>query len=239
MELTQEGLIAAERARKLLAEAKDLKQTMQGFNNLITGEVRVACPSMVATYYLPNILSPFLQKYSGLTANVFQAGTKKIENLIEEGEIEVGVITTDNPSTALSLVPLLNEMVVLCVNKSHKLSSRKRIKAGDLSGLSMVAYEKDYFIRTKLEEFCSNTGVTPDIRIESNFLPLLLDAVKQNVGATVGLKMLADNEAEIVGVPFSPLIPIDMAVAWHPQKTLSKANQCFVDWLLKMSEKQN
>ena len=130
----------------------------------------------------------------------------------------------------LELVPLLNEQMVLCVSTEHPWSHRRRIDINDLQDSPMVVYESGYFIRSKLDQLCADRSVQPDFRMQSNFLPLLLKMVKQGMGTTVGLKIMSEEEPGIVGIPLSPKTEVSMALAKRRGRTISRANQAFLDW---------
>jgi len=69
--------------------------------------------------------------------------------------------------------------------------------------------------------------------MQSNFLPLLTNMVKNNLGATVGLEMMANQEAGIYSIQLQPKMEIQMAVARRKGRTISRANQAFLDWLTR------
>ena len=234
--LTAEGNSLLPRAQHILAEMEELSRSVGAMNHLLEGELRIACPSMLATYFLPDLLSEFLTTHPGLKASVTQAGTTRIEQMLLDDEIELGVTSfQDSPNLAdLELVPLLNEQMVLCVDDQHPWSKRRRIDIADLQNSPMVVYESGYFIRAKLDQLCAERGVQPDFRMQSNFLPLLLKMVKQGMGTTVGLKIMTEEEPGIVGIPLAPKTAVRMALAKRRGRTISRANQAFLDWAVTL-----
>ncbi|MBT4521442.1 MAG: LysR family transcriptional regulator [Halieaceae bacterium] len=232
IELTAEGTTLLPRAQFILQEVAELAGSADAMNNLLQGELSLACPSMLATYFLPDMLSKFLATHPGLQASITQAGTARVEQMLLADEVEVGVTTAgDSPNRAeLDLVPLIREQMVVCLASDHPWAGRKRIAIDDLHEHPMVVYESGYFIRATLDQLCAERGVTPDIRMQSNFLPLLIKMVKQDLGLTVGLKIMADEEPGITGVPLAPATEINMALAKRKGRTISKANQAFLDW---------
>ncbi len=229
--LTPEGEVALLQATSLLDRAKHLKDTLLDYKNLMLGEVNVACPSMVATYFLPNMLTSFLAEFPGLTANIQQQGTQKIEQDIVKGHTELGVVTSELSSSVLTGIKLLSDRVVLCVAKGHRIENEKSLCANQLLNEPLVVYEAEYYIRGQFDKFCTEGGVSPNIKVETNFLPLIVNSVKKKLGVTVGLELMAEREPGITGIPLMPEIPVDIYLAWDKRKTLSRANQCFVDWL--------
>ena len=96
--------------------------------------------------------------------------------------------------------------------------------------MAMVAYESGYYIRGILDRLCADAGSAPDFRMQSNFLPLLVRMVKQGLGVTVGLGMMADAEPGIVGITLTGAPPLALALAKRRGRTISRANQAFLDW---------
>ena len=148
-------------------------------------------------------------------------------------EIELGVIslTDDKHHDDLEILSLVDEQVVVCMAAGHEWQNRKSINIKQLNASPMVIYEKDYFIRKTLDQLCQQHAVVPDIRIQTNFLPLIIRTVKQGLGTTIGLSMIAREEDGIIGVPLSPRTDIKMAIAKRRDRVISRANQTFMDWL--------
>ena len=130
----------------------------------------------------------------------------------------------------LEQVLLATEQVVVCVAAGHPWSQRTEVSPEELDGVAMVAYESGYTIRSILDRLCADAGSEPDFRMQSNFLPLLVRMVKQGLGITVGLGMMAKAEPGIVGVPLAGAPALALALAKRRGRTISGANQAFLDW---------
>lgn len=232
IELTAEGHNLFDQAQAILRDVDKLATSVSAMNKLLTGELTIACPSMLATYFLPDLLSGFLALHPGLKASVTQAGTARVEQMLLHDEIEIGVTTSiESPEEGdLEIIPLISEQMVLCVAEDHPWSKRSSIGISDLDQSPMVVYESGYFIRSKLDQLCANQGVNPDFRMQTNFLPLLIKMVKEGLGTTVGLKIMGDEEPGIRGIELLPSVRINMALAKRRGRAISKANQSFLDW---------
>lgn len=238
IKLTAEGHKLLTRAESILQQVADLQSSAGSMHQLLQGELSIACPSMLATYFLPDLLSGFLNEHPGLTASVTQAGTREIETLLLQGEIEVGVTIAGASAQELELLPLVDEQMVVCVASEHRWSRRRYLTVTDLHEAPMVVYESGYFIREQLDALCRAEQVQPDLRMQSNFLPLLVSMVRQGLGATVGLRTMAEQEAGLRGVPLSPRVPVGLALAKRRDRTISRANQAFLDWIATSSTRQ-
>ncbi|MEH6584664.1 MAG: LysR family transcriptional regulator [Halioglobus sp.] len=232
VELTAEGHNLLDKARGILRDVDELVDSVSAMNTLLKGELTIACPSMLATYFLPNLLSRFLTLHPGLKASVTQAGTTRVEQMILQDEIELGVTTSagDTGDGDLELIPLVTEEMVLCVADGHQWSKRHSIHISELHESPMIVYDSGYFIRSTLDRMCADHGIKPDFRMQTNFLPLLIKMLKEGMGSTVGLKMMGEGEPGISSIALEPTTEVRMALTKRRGRTISKANQAFMDW---------
>jgi DNA-binding transcriptional LysR family regulator len=230
--LTTEGRALLTQAEAILQSVSELTNTAKAMNQLLTGELTLACPSMLATYFLPALLSGFLDEHPGLKASITQAGTTRVEQMLLQDDIEIGVTTAGNIDigSQLEIIPLVNEQIVICVADNHPWADRDTISIEALHLSPMVVYESGYFIRSQLDQLCAAAQVQPDYRVQTNFLPLLIKMVKEGLGCTVGLKIMAEEEPGIVGIPLLPTTEVNMVLARRRGRTVSRANQAFLDW---------
>jgi DNA-binding transcriptional LysR family regulator len=231
--LTAEGRRLRKEAAELLARAESLKTSASRLARLEEGELHIACPSMLATYYLPRLLGDFLVNHPGLQASITQAGTADIQQMLLQDVLEAGVITVQRGSadTDLELRQLLSERVVVLMGRDHPWADRRYINIAALAGQPMVLYEQGYFIRERFDALCREHDVAPELRMKTNFLPLIIDMVVRGVGLGIGLEMMARAEPKLVGVPLRPTISLDLALAKRRGRRIAVANQAFMDWL--------
>jgi DNA-binding transcriptional LysR family regulator len=228
--VTAEGREVLQRARRILREAEELRASASDMNQLLRGELGIACPSMLATYYLPQLLLGFLAEHPGLRLAVTQAGTAQVEQMLLQDAVEIGVVSGESDTAELEHTPLIAEQMVVCVRRGHPWAKRSSLAVEELDGAPMVVYESGYFVRRRLDQLCAEHHVSPDYRMQTNFLPLIISMVKQGLGVTVGLALMADQEPGIVGIPLSPAVDIGMALAKRRNRDISRANQAFLDW---------
>ncbi|NVK37608.1 MAG: LysR family transcriptional regulator [Gammaproteobacteria bacterium] len=229
--LTAEGKQALNQAKQILQQVSEFKHSMQSLDGKILGELSIASPSMLATYFFPQVLGEFLSEHTGITADIKQAGTQKIASLILQDEVELGVVNQTHNQTGLEAIPLIQQNLVLCVSDQHALAKKKSVNVTELDALPMVLYQSDYFIRQQFDQLCQQHQVQPDIRMQCNFLPLLSNMVNNNFAATVALEMMPQQEAHMCAVNLKPKMHLDMMLAWRKGRMLSRASRAFIEWL--------
>ncbi|MEM0954664.1 MAG: LysR family transcriptional regulator [Pseudomonadota bacterium] len=232
--LTYEGERLYQRARQVLQDVGLLEEEMQGLRGMLSGQLSLACPSMVATYFLPDLLGQFMSRYPQLTASISQYGTQHIEEKLRNREIDLGVIVGKIPKhdTELDVVPLLEERLCLAVSDAHPLAARRFVRYESLGQMPMFIYESGYFIREAFMQECARAGVEPDLRIKANFLPLLIKMARDGAGATLGLQIMKGQEPGVSLLPLVPATTLILLLAKPKGKKISIANQAFFDWLV-------
>jgi len=231
--ITREGQAVLEQAQLILAQVSALEQSIGHRRQLLSGELSLSCPAMLATYFLPKPLGQFLNLHPQLRANINQDGTQSIRQQLLKGELDLGIVSLDEDTdhSALELAPLLKEQIVLCVPNDHPWANKKSIQLSQLNVSPMVLYEQGYYLREHFNKLCTAQNVAPDVRLQTNFLPLLIRSVKEGMGTTIGLDMMAAQESGLTGIAFRPRQYLKMALAKRKGQALSLANQAFFDWV--------
>ena len=231
--ITSEGEAVLQQAQLILAQVDALKQSVGERQQLLNGELSLSCPAMLATYFLPKPLGQFLSLHPQLRANINQDGTQNIRQQLLKGELDLGIVSLDEDTdhSALELAPLLKEQIVLCTRNDHPWAKKKNIQLSTLNASPMVLYEQGYYLREHFNRLCETQDVVPDVRLQTNFLPLLISSVKEGMGTTIGLNMMATQESGLTGLPFQPRQYLKMALAKRKGQALSHANQAFFDWV--------
>ncbi|EED35680.1 transcriptional regulator [Luminiphilus syltensis NOR5-1B] len=236
--LTEEGLLLEARGRELMNHAATVEQQIAARKELMSGTVSISSPSMLATYYLPELLSTFLDAHPGVTASVTQVGTEDTQKALLDGETELGVIVAERCAPGLlESLPLKQERLCLIVTELHPFAKRAYLRLSDLRDQPLVVYEPGYFVRDVLDQLFAAQTFSPDIRVTTNFLPLILSMVRKGVGATVGVGLVAEEETDLRAIPIVPRIDVNMVLARVAGRRISIVNHSFFEWVGKQSQK--
>lgn len=231
-QLTAEGALLLERGRELLSRASAIEEEIAERKGLVRGTVNIVGPSMLATYYLPRLLASFLDSHRGVTASVAQLGTEDAQHALLEGGAELGVIVAERQVPGLlEVLPLKEERLCVIVPESHPYARRSYLRLADLRQQPLVVYKSGYFVRDVLDGLCAAEAFSPDVRVTTNFLPLILSMVRRGVGATVGVGLVAENESDLRAIPIVPRVDVNLVLARVAGRRLSVANQRFFDWV--------
>ncbi|MBR9882183.1 LysR family transcriptional regulator [Marinobacterium lacunae] len=232
IELTDEGHTLLAHARRIVQATEDAELEMRELHGLKRGEVRIAIPSMLGSYYFPPILMAFRHRYPNLQLTVVESGARKIQQMISEGEIDVGVIVSDTPPADLESHCFLRDQMTAVMLRDHPLAERPSVSPADFFQEDLVVFKQGYFHRETMERLARESGYALKIGFETNLLPLIKQIVRHGFAITTLLTMVIEEDADLVARPFSEPVWLDLSIAWRRDGYLSRANRAFVDFLI-------
>ena len=230
--LTAEGEIFLPHARRILDDLKAAEQQMGELRGLTRGEVRIGIPPMISAYFFPDIIRDFQLEYPELQLSVYGEGAGRIQKMIGQGELDMGVVAGGNFPDTLEVRHFLREEVVACVPLDNPLAGRRSVGLAEFIGEPLVFYKEGYYIREFFLEALRETGASPRIVFETNLFSLVKSLVRNGMGISIFLRMVVSADPELAAVSFDPPLYLDLLIAWKKQLYLSRANRAFVDFLL-------
>ena len=96
MELTHAGHQFLRQAHLILASVENARRSLLQSTDEVKGEITIGVTSLVAGYYLADLVSRFQRIYQGVTIRVVEDDRAYIEHLLVSGEIDVGVLILSN-----------------------------------------------------------------------------------------------------------------------------------------------
>lgn len=233
--LTPEGQLLRVQARELLEHAAGVDLAMREVHGLVKGEVRIGIPSMLGSYYFPPLLMGFKARHPGIRLTVIEAGTRRLQEMIAVGELDLGVITSDASNQQLERRPLLREEMVVCVPLEHRFAERTAVSAEEVFEEPLVLFQDGYFHREFVDRLAEELNLEPRIAFQTNLIPLTKAIVRQGFGITTFLRRVI-SEDDLVAVPLSPATHLDLSLAWGKGAYLSRAESAFVDFVMAHRE---
>lgn len=234
--LTAEGEIFLPHARRILEDLRGAELEMAELKGLSRGEVRIGITPMISAYFFPDIFRDFKRAYPQLSISVLGEGSGRIQKMIGEGELDMGVVAGGGsgafPAT-LEVRRFLREEIVVCVPLDHPFAGRASVTLDQLTGEPLVFYKEGYYIREFFLEALKGTGTAPDIVFETNLFSLVKSLVRNGTGISIFLKMVVAGDGDLAAVSFDPPLHLDLVIAWKKGTYLSLANRAFVDFLLQ------
>ncbi|WP_428797216.1 LysR family transcriptional regulator [Vibrio kasasachensis] len=231
VELTDEGKVLFKHAKRVLQQIDDAKLAMDELKGLEKGEVRLGAPSMVGSYFFPQVLMAFKSRYPKLKLTLVDAGTSSIRKMLLSGELDIGVINLEKVPDDLETEHLLHCEMVAVVGKDHPFASKSTVRFEEFFQQDLVMFKDGYFHRDYIETKAKQHQLELECSFETNLLPLILSIVRHEFAITALLELVTQHEADIIGIPFEEPVKLDLALAWRKDRYLSIAERTFIEFV--------
>jgi DNA-binding transcriptional LysR family regulator len=166
--LTREGEAVLAHARRILAEADLLKDTIAELRQGVTGRIRLgAVPT--ALPIVAHITAPFSTRYPGVSLTVLSLTSQEILRRIEEFELEAGLTYLDNePLEHVISKPIYQESLVLLTRADSDLGQRDRLTWREAAEQKLCLLTPDMQNRRIIDGVFRSVGCAPNPAIETN-----------------------------------------------------------------------
>jgi DNA-binding transcriptional LysR family regulator len=235
VELTAEGTALLRHAKMIMAQTEDAKLELAEMGNLKRGEVKLGVPAMLASYFFPSYLVDFKKQHPDIKITIIDEGTKFIRQHLEQGSIDMGIISLDEPIDGIESHPILHEEMLLCLSRSHPLAKQQDINFTALKDQRLILYREGYFLREIVNRIFKEHGLEPKIDFEVNLMQLMKTLVLSGLGVSFCLHSVLKEETKLVGIPFNPKLKLNFGIAWKQDSYLSKANRAFADFIISQT----
>jgi DNA-binding transcriptional LysR family regulator len=195
--LTKEGEAVLTHARRILAEADLMKESIAELKEGISGRIRLgAIPT--ALPMIAHITAPFSSRYPAVSLTVLSLTSSEIQSRIDNFELDVGLTYLDNePLENVVSKPIYQESYVLLTREDGALGGRDSISWAEAGELKLCLLTSDMQNRRIIDGIFRSVGQAPRPAIETNSIfNLCSHAGIQGVSSIVSLQLL-----EFFGVP--------------------------------------
>ncbi|GAU85495.1 hydrogen peroxide-inducible genes activator [Bosea sp. BIWAKO-01] len=207
--LTKEGEVVLAHARRILAEADLLKESIAELRQGVSGRIRLgAIPT--ALPMIAHITAPFSSRYPAVSLTVLSLTSAEIQSRIDNFELDVGLTYLDNePLDRVISKPIYLESYVLLTREDGEIARQDTITWAEAAELKLCLLTSDMQNRRIIDGIFRSVGHSPRPAIETNSIfNLCSHAGIQGVSSIVSLQLL-----EFFGVPLGtkalPLVEPD------------------------------
>jgi len=226
---TVEGRLLLSRAARIFQELDALKRELRDTTDLLSGDVTIGVPPMFGLTFLPPLMSAFHAAYPGVTVNAVEGSADEIAHQLDNGALDLAVLERRRVHESWKSVHIGQDEMVLAIDRSHSFMGRKSVDARSLEALPMAILDRSFIQRDLLDRFCRKAKVKYRAVVQSNFVPLIVRAIGDGIGAGTLLRSTAVADSRLAGISFSPRQILKFSLCWRDEHYLSKANRAFVE----------
>ncbi len=225
-------------ARRMLALTREARQAIDRFQGRMIGELVVGGSTIPAEYLLPALIGQFKAKYPEISISLRVASSRQVNEWVEDGRVEIGVVGARPASRALVARELMADTMVAIVPPDHPWVGRGSVTVADVRGEPLVLRERGSGSREAFERAIEDTGLDLSaFRVAGEMGST--QAVKQAVRAGIGIAIISKRAVEdecrarlLVCVKLSDLtVARSFHLVTHRERTRSPLAQAFLEFV--------
>ena len=214
----------------LLATAQDvLRGFQEAEETLGQGRplaLRVGANGSFGEAGLAQVLGRFRQEHPQVRLRALVANSDKIQSLLAENQLDVGIVDGLGVSERLRAQPLYQEDLVLAAAPG-RFPAPATVE--ELAALPLLLREPGSGLRSSVDRVFSQQGLAPQPLLESTSTAALAQAAKAGLGVAILPEALAQRESGLqVGTVPEVRFFRQFACALHRQKAPSPALEAFL-----------
>ncbi|WPC74513.1 LysR family transcriptional regulator [Vibrio porteresiae] len=237
LKLTEEGHLLLKRSKRIFSEIERVEQEIADRQKLRSGHLRIGLPQMYGYTEFPHILKLFHQTYPGIRISVIQNSASTIRSHFEEGQLNLAIIDERRIHKKWPRLSLeRQEMVVSCAH-DHPLAQKESIKDNELEYLPLILMDDSFLQRNIIDKRCEQAGFRPNVIIESNYIPMIVQATLDGLGVSTLLREVVEQTPNLHAMSLVPKEYCHFHLCWLDEDSLSQAEHAFIRFVSDFKNK--
>ena len=230
--LTKEGEAFYQRAEALLKETRSI---VTEFSSLGAKEtpIRIGIPPLVSTVFFPRLTDEFQEK-TGLTVQLFEYGSVKACNLVQEEKLDCALVNMDfyNIDQFNSHV-LMEDKYVYCVGRNHRYAGEKEVTFDMLREEKLILFNTDSVQNETVTARYRAMGMEPNVIAYTSQLYTILNYLRSGSCGALLYSVLPANPRDFVQLPITPEITSKFGVIWKKGIFVPERTNKFIEYIKK------
>jgi DNA-binding transcriptional LysR family regulator len=190
---TPEGERVLEWARRIVGDARAMKQDIDALKRGLAGHIKIAAiPTALAMTAM--LTTPYRAKHPDVRFSVVSKTSIEILRLLENLEVDAGVTYLDNePVGRVNTVPLYLEEYRLLTSPTGILGNRQSVTWAEVGDVPLCLLTPDMQNRRIIDGLLRSAGREPSPTLESNSMIVLFAHVRTGKWASIMPAKLAET----------------------------------------------
>ncbi len=199
VELTYSGKTFYREAKHILQHYASLEKQIGKITGMIRGDVTLGSSISLGDHVLPRLIIDFKKKHPKVKINMLVGNTKRIEDLLSAGLIDIGLVAGESSRTNMKTEPIVHDELILIVPRTHPLARKKVVSILEVAQEPFILREEGSGTRRRIDEYFARHGVstrTMHIALILGSTESIKEAVEAGIGISIVSKWAVKKEVE-------------------------------------------
>lgn len=189
-------------ARRMLADAEEIRTLSASGGRELSGVLRLALPPTIGPYLLPVLIPELQRRFPGLKLYVREDLPSRLIETLLAGRQDLVITPMPVSEKEVTAEPMFREPLHLTLPHGHRLADQSEIRREDLAAEDVLALGQGHQLHDAVIALCHDTGARIRLDYEGTSLDTLREMVAMGLGVTFlpGLYIAAavTSEANVV-----------------------------------------
>jgi len=199
----------------------------------LSGTVDIGSISTIQGDYLPMVIRSFIsEKGRNVKFSIHQEQTNAIVEAVKSGVWDIGFCSPVENEPELFFVPVLQQPLVVVVNKEHPLAKETTLTFGQLAGYELLSYHTEQPIGKKIGELLQSHGLRASQQYSNELDMSGIASISNSVAIILQTPSLLQFR-DLVAIPL-PEVPDNFRVvhmAFNQKSYKCHAVESFIDYV--------
>jgi DNA-binding transcriptional LysR family regulator len=231
VQLTPAGEVLFDYAARLLRLRDESLQAVADRGTTVQGPLYFGANEATCLYVLPDIFAEYQRRYPLVHVSVYRNFSHKILQRLEDGTIDVGIVTLPVKSPNLKVHPIFKDRMMLMVGRQSPLAGLSKVSLAAVAEQPLI-FPKTGYTRQVLDKLFRAHRSRLHISMELPSIGMIKRFVVANVGISFISESFARDEVKSGEAKLIPLEGVDvwrtLGLVYRRDRSLPRAAQSFV-----------
>lgn len=202
VELTVAGRVLYEKAKQIIAGAREARQAVAAISGLERGSLNIGtCASLNAFFDLPLLLGEFHALHPAIEIRLTHNRAANMMGELKNGSMDLVFLPLYEKNRDIVTTPLAVDTLVVAYPLDHPLKNRSNVALHSLAGETFVDFQPDQGTRRIVDRAFAALNVSRKTSLEVGDVQVLLDLVARGFGIALVPHTFARARATAGSIP--------------------------------------
>lgn len=183
---TEEGLLLAARARRIVEDFDSLRHDIAGDAQTLSGTLTLGLPPTVAEVLATHLMLRAMEVHPAVRLRIVSGFSGHVRDWLTRGRIDLGVAYEGQSSAAVRRRPIILERLFLIESaEGATVTDGTPVPAGEALSRPLILPNPDHGLRSRVAAIAAGIGLDLDVVQEVDILPTMLAFVERGLGCTI------------------------------------------------------
>lgn len=231
VKLTPAGQVLYEYAQRLKNLRDESLMAVADHGRTPRGTLSIGANEATCLYVLPEVFAEYCRLYPAVQISIYRNFSYKIVEKLENGAIDVGIVTLPVKSPSLKIQPIFRDKLMLMVSPKNPLAKHKIVPVEEIAKQPLL-FPKTGHTRRLLDRLFRAHNSDIQVRMELPSVGMIKAFVAADLGVSLISECFARDDAVAGRVKLIDLHNVELwrelGLAYRRDRTLPRATSAFI-----------